>query len=270
MAGAAVASLALASGSAEAVVLIEGFESGLPAGSVLAPGSIGGTSGSVTNLAPTEGAAFGFLTTEGIASIPGGTGGSALLLPAFSLAADDVLLLDLNFLTNDGNGFNDFALVLLLDSVTTDPVAMLYTANTTTALAQASPCLGCPPGDLSPGVTLTPSPAFFDGVETGPLGGGTYGPGKFGGGAGGASGWVTSSYLPGAGSYQLYVAVSNVDDTEENSALAFDSIRFDSRSEPRSDDGHDGPVVPEPNSLLLMSFGAFCAPICRRRRLVRR
>lgn len=238
----------LGSAQAEALILLEGFEGGLPAGSILAPGSVGGTSGAVPNLAPTEGLAFGFLDTTGSTPIPGGTAGSLLLLPAFALADGDVLLLDLNFLTNDGNGFNDFAVAQLVASGTLDLIATLYTADTTGAGIQSAPCLGCPAGAISPGVILSPSPAFLDGVATGPLSGTTYGPDKFGGGAGGATGWVTSAFMPGAGSYQLAFAVSDVDDTRTNSALAVDDIRVDSGSQ-------HGPIIPEPDSLLLLSAG---------------
>ena len=233
---------------AEALILLESFEAGLPAGSILAPGSVGGTSGAVPNLGPTEGAAFGFLDTTGSTPIPGGTAGSALLLPAFALADGDVLLLDLNFLTNDGNGFNDFAVAQLVASGTLDLVATLYTADTTGPGIQSVPCLGCPAGVISPGVILSPSPAFFDGTATGPINGTLYGPGKFGGGPGGSTGWVTSSFAPGPGSYQLAFAVSDLGDTSVNSALAFDNIRVDARAQ-------GGPIIPEPQSFLLFSAG---------------
>ena len=251
---------------AEALMLLESFEAGLPAGSILAPGSVGGTSGAVPNLAPTEGAAFGFLDTSGSAPIPGGTAGSALLLPGFALADGDVLLLDLNFLTSDGNGFNDFAVAQLVASGTLDLVATLYTAETAGAAEQSVPCLGCPAGAISPGVLLSSSPAFLDGVETGPLGGITYGPGKFGGGPGGATGWVTASFTPGAGSYQLFFAVSDVGDTAVESALAVDNIRSDTRSQDRQ--GQSGPVIPEPSSLVL--FGTSLFGLSGARRLRRR
>jgi len=251
VAGVAALVTCLAGAPQAQAVILEGFESGLPAGTVVSAGGVAGTSGAVPNLAPTEGSAFGFLDTTGATPIAGGTAGTTVLSPAFAVPGGLTLSLDLNFLTSDGDGFPDFAYVHLLNSADASLVATLYTANTTGPGAQAIPCLGCPPGAVSAGVTLSPATAFLDGIETGPLGGVTYGPGKFGGGPGGSTGWVQSSYIPGAGSYTLFFAVTDVGDTGVDSGLAVDNVQLTEGRPERPTQ----PFVPEPSSLLLLGLG---------------
>lgn len=202
-----------------------------PPGWTLSNAGIGGLSTAVAGLAPSEGQQFGYidstgLTELGVTGVPGATTGSVMLSSVFTFGAQRILSLDLNFLTNDGEDFPDFAVVQLLNAATGEKVATLYTANTTCDVCRAVPAIGGP-GDISPEVSLNPGSVFFDGKFTGLLGGIPYGPGKWLTGLGGATGWVTSSYTVGPGAYQLAFFVGNVSDAGLESALAFDNIRTD-------------------------------------------
>lgn len=210
---------------ASSVSLIEGFESGLPAGWTLS--GVGGTSGAVTNLAPTQGTQFAYIDNRGGTSTSayGGTAGTTLQSSAISLSAGSVLSLKFSFMTNDGGGYSDFALIQLRNATSGAVVATLATANTTGSVSPAVPAQGGPAPAISPGVTLTPSTAYFNGLATGPIGGDNYGPGKYGGGNGGSTGWVTVNYtVPATGSYKLFFLVSDVGDTGVDSGLAVDEI----------------------------------------------
>src|SRR4051812_36892402 len=78
---------------------------------------------------------------------------------------------------------------------------------------------------IDPGVTLNPNPALLDGLQTGPLGGVTYGPFGFGGNGGGNTGWVSvSDTVSASGLYRLIWEVAGAD-PKIGSALAFDNVR---------------------------------------------
>jgi hypothetical protein len=80
---------------------------------------------------------------------------------------------------------------------------------------------------ISPGVSFSPSPAPLDGVETGPLGGITYGPNAFAGNTGGSTGFVHISYTIGQdGTYHLVWEVADVLAKNLESALATDNVRL--------------------------------------------
>jgi hypothetical protein len=86
---------------------------------------------------------------------------------------------------------------------------------------------------ISPGVTLSPNPAFLDGNFVGPLNGILYGPFGFGGNTGGTTGFVHVSFtlpaLPaGATAFRLIWEVSDVIDHTRESALAIDNVRLGS------------------------------------------
>jgi len=77
-------------------------------------------------------------------------------------------------------------------------------------------------------VSLNPTSASMDGVETGPLNGTTYGPSAYDGtNFGGTTGWVTVSYtFTAAGPVQLVWEVANIGDDSNLTALAIDNIRI--------------------------------------------
>jgi hypothetical protein len=252
--GAAVAawvSMGLLSGAAQADI-VESFEGvGLPAGWFLFGGSVGGVSGASGNVSATAGSQFGYIDTTGgsitsFTGVSGTTQGSFLLSVPFTLSAGSALTMDLNYLSNDGGGFSDYALVQLLNGGGV-PVATLFSAQSVSGVVVpgTDPALA-----LTSGVVLTPgSVATLDGILTGPVGGITYGPGAFGGGPGGSTGWVTSAYVvPLGGTYQLRFLVSDVNDTGVDSALLFDNIR----------------TVPEPGMSVL--FAAAVLAVVRRAR----
>jgi hypothetical protein len=247
----AVAAVLGSGGSRARASPVTSFESGMPAGWVL-QGS-GGTSLAVPNVTPTDGLHFGFIDTQGdvatsFTGVAGSTTGSVLTSALFSVGAGEALALDLNFLTNDGGGYSDYAIVRLLDS-SDNVVATLYTAQTVGSIDQAVPAVNFGGLGLSEGVTLTPPSATFNGLLSGPLDGVAYGPGRYQDGSeegvGGGSGWVTSSYAPGAGTYKLQFIVSDVDDELYDSALVIDNIRTSAVS-----------ANPEPGSLTLAAVGA--------------
>jgi hypothetical protein len=229
---------------------------GLPQGWTLSAGGTGGISTAAADIPPPEGQQFAFIDSTGttdlaVTGVAGATTGSVLLSSAFSVETTRTLSLDLNFLTNDGEDFPDFAVVQLIDAASMARVATLYTANTTCAACRAVPAIGGP-GDVSAGVSLHPGAAYFDGQFAGLLGGIPYGPGKWLSGPGGATGWVTSSYDLAPGRYQLAFFVGNVSDPGLESALAIDNIRTDAGLI----EGFEmAPPVPEPNTLSLLLGG---------------
>ena len=100
------------------------FESGIPGGFTVR-GTVG-TSGAVTNLAPTQGNSFAFLDTTGNA-IPAfdtvtGTEASRLISSPFTVRSGDVLSVDLAFLTQDGDAFQDYAIAAVTNDPVPDPV----------------------------------------------------------------------------------------------------------------------------------------------------
>ncbi|WP_456433673.1 PEP-CTERM sorting domain-containing protein [Thermosulfuriphilus sp.] len=102
---------------------------------------------------------------EGEASLPspdspvvdtsqwGGTTGTYLQSPTFYAEAGAIVHFYANFLTNDGDGYPDFALAQLLDASTGNPVATLYTADAASSFVYGLdpnyPLL--PPGEIPPG-----------------------------------------------------------------------------------------------------------------------
>lgn len=85
---------------------------------------------------------------------------------------------------------------------------------------------------ISPGVTLSPDPAYLNNQNVGPLDGISYGPdySQVPGTTSGTTGWVTSTYtIPTTGSYQLIWEVANVVNAAGADALATDNIRLNNQ-----------------------------------------
>ena len=119
----------------------------------------GTISSSVTGLSASTGSKFAFIDTNaavgsgtiGTTAI-GGTNGTVLTSPSFSLTSGSTLSINVAFLSNDGSPYLDFALVQLFHvgdvPLTNVPAATLFTAiaptaipePAMTALIQASSC----------------------------------------------------------------------------------------------------------------------------------
>lgn len=237
----------------------------LPDGWAISAGGAGGLSTAVANLSPTEGIGFGFIDTTGatdisMTGIDNATTGTVALSKLFTLASSRSVSVDLNFLSNDGEEFSDFAVVQLLDGRTSAVIATLYTANTTCAVCRAVPAIGGP-GSISDGVTLSSNEAYFDGRFSGLLGGIPYGPTRWFDGNGGSTGWVTASYDLEPGTYQLAFIVGNVYDAGLESALAFDNIH----TQGVLIDGLEIAQVPEPGQYIALIGGMAVLLIARKR-----
>jgi hypothetical protein len=108
---------------------------------------------------------------------------------------------------------------------------VLYTASTDNSGLGTDPSVPAvnnpylPP--ISPGVTISPNPAFLDGNPVGPINGITYGPFAFGANVGGTTGFVNVSYvIPTSGTFDLVWETSDVIDHSRPSALAIDNVRL--------------------------------------------
>ncbi len=174
----------------------------------------------------TGGIPFSQLAQYNLAEPPhifGGNTGSFLLSSPFHLKQHETLHISLTFLTLEFPHY-DFGAAYLLSN--NKVVATLYSA------------WGGPEGvsvlnsvPITPGVTLNPAGALFQGNQV-ILGGITYGPDRFQSGVpgphvpGGSLPWVTSSYTPGEGDYQLlFIAYNTVDNAGGATALAIGSIQ---------------------------------------------
>jgi hypothetical protein len=236
------------------------FDAGIPAGWTAVGNA--GTSGAngVVSLAPTGGSQYGWVSTangvNGVA-LPGvggsgnGTNGSTLRSTVFSAAAGDALEFNFNYVTSDGSGFADYAWARLLDA-SFNEVALLFTARTTPS-GSIVPGFSMP----APAATLTPaSVSIIGGAPSwSPLGGSS---GSCYASGCGYTGWVGSSYdIASAGNYMLEFGVTNWNDTQYDSGLAFDGITVG---------GTPIGQVPEPMSLALLGLGMIGMGAARRRR----
>jgi hypothetical protein len=161
------------------------------------------------------------------------------------------------FATNNGTGtFSDFANAALVP-VGGGTSLNLFTARTGIT-NQVVPGFG--EGPLPSGLVLSPGTSTLKGDTwfLDALTGGTsssdpnatqYGPTRFGGGPGGSSDWVNANFTfdsTDAGTYQMYMTVSNVGDTIYSSAFFFAG---------QSISGTPVVTTPEPGTFLLLLLG---------------
>ncbi|WP_028102433.1 NF038132 family protein [Pseudoduganella violaceinigra] len=185
----------------------------------------------VVPLAPGGGSAYAWVSSAGStgqAALPGvgGTGGpsngSSLRSVSFNAAAGSALDFHFDYVTSDGADFGDYAWTRLLDADNT-PVALLVTARSN-ANGNTIPGFDMP----APEATLTPFPVEVAHGQTlwSPLG--TSSDRCYGSGACGATGWVRAQYeIADAGTYRLEFGVTNWNDHNFDSGLAFDAITVD-------------------------------------------
>lgn len=217
---------------------------------------ISGANG-VVPLAPGGGSAYGWISTAGSdvqASLPGvGSGGedangTSLRSVSFDAAVGAQLDFRFNYVTTDGAGFADYAWARLVDN-SDNQVAMLFTARTNEN------------GDAVPGfalpatqATLTPFPVAVTAGATqwAPLGEDS--DECFDTGCG-ATGWVRAQYtIADSGIYRLEFGVSNWEDRDFDSGLAFDAITLGGLPLP----------IPEPGQYAMLLAGLAVLGIGRR------
>lgn len=193
------------------------------------------------------GGSYQYVTTAGglsgkgqIASV-GGTNGSELLTPIFSAASGDALKFYFQYVTSDGAGFADYGFAELLNG-TGSHVAYLFTARTTT-VGNTSPGFGLPANDSTLNPATTPiNPNLTTWSALGSSSGSCYSGGC------GSTGWIQSSYsIATAGNYQLRFGVTNWNDTQFESGLAFNGVTIGDTPVPTG--------VPEPTSWAMMIGG---------------
>lgn len=236
----------------------QGFENGIPNG-WQCQGSCGvaGADGVVT-LAPGSTSQYGYVTTadgaEGVVLPVVGSGsqvttGTRLVSNLFTATAGQALDFKFNYVTSDGADYSDYAWARLLDSTGTE-VALLFTARTSSQ-GSSVPGFGMPAN----AATLTPSQVdVVHGAPDWSLLGGDSGS-CFDTGCG-YTGWVQSTYsIASAGDYYLEFGVTNWDDSQYQSGLAFDGVTLGGVPLP----------VPEPSTYGMMLAGLGLLAAARRR-----
>jgi hypothetical protein len=152
----------------------------------------------------------------------GCTVGSLALSSSFALSTGQTLKVALSFLTADAPHYDTGMCFLLANG---QVQAIMFSGY---GGSEGQNAINVVP--VSAGVTLTPAIAYFQSNHVTLLGGGGYGPTRLDRSSGlqipgGSTPWVTASYAPGAGDYQLlFIAYNTVDDVIP-SALAIASAQ---------------------------------------------
>jgi len=224
------------------------FDAGIPAGWTCTGTCGTSAANGVVPLSPGGGTRYGWVSTFGsdeevsLAGV-GGDGeaanGSRLRSIAFSANAGASLDFRFNYTTSDGEDYADYAWARLLDG-SNNQVALLFTARTRET-GNVVPGFAMP----LPVATITPSTVVIDAGQTNwsPLGDTSdecYDDGC------GTTGWVRSQYAIAAnGIYRLEFGVTNWDDEDFNSGLAFDAITL----------GGEPLPIPEPSTYAMLLAG---------------
>ncbi len=251
----AVALAATAAGAASA----QTFNSGIPANWTCIGACGASPADGVVTLAPGGGSQYGWVSTSnGVddVALPGvggqgeGTNGSVLRSNAFAATAGAALSFDFNYVTTDGAGYSDYAWARLVRTDNSE-AALLFTARTVVD-GTVVPGFDMP----APAATLTPGAVNI--IAGGPLWsplqntlGNCYDVGC------GYTGWINSRYtIATAGSYRLEFGVTNWDDTDYNSGLAFDGVTVGGVPLP----------VPEPGTYAMLLAGLGLLGVAARRK----
>ncbi len=215
-----------------------------------------GPDGVVTS-PPAYGPNYNYVTTtggvNGVGSLPGYTGptdtpgypstttnGSTVTTNTFSASAGSSLSFYFNYVTSDGSGFPDYGWAELNGG---SGSTILFTAATTPT-GNTVPGTDLP--GIAPSVTLNPATSQIipGGPAWSPLG--TWSGDCYAAGCG-YTGWIEMSYtIPAAGNYSLEFGVTNANDTEYDSGLAFAGATV-----------NNVPInpVPEPSSFATLGAG---------------
>jgi hypothetical protein len=211
----------------------------------------------VVPLSPGGGSAYGWISTYNsnsevalpdIGGLGEATTGSSLRSVSFTAAAGAALDFRFNYVTTDGAGYADYAWARLLDTDERQ-VALLFTARTNQN-GNAIPGFEMP----APAATLTPFPVAVAPGQTmwaplGPDSDECYDVGC------GATGWVRAQYaIASAGNYRLEFGVTNWDDQDFDSGLAFDAISVNGAPLP----------IPEPGQYAMLLAGLALMGMWRR------
>lgn len=214
----------------------------------------------VVSLAPGGGSAYGWVSSynstsavalPGVGGVGEATNGSILRSVSFMADANAALDFRFNYVTTDGAGYADYAWARLLDG-DDKQVALLFSARTN------------PNGNAIPGfdmpasaATLTPFPVAVAPGQTmwaplGPDSDECYDAGC------GATGWVRAQYaITNAGKYRLEFGVTNWDDQDFDSGLAFDAFTVGGAPLP----------IPEPGQYAMLLAGLALLSALKPRRL---
>ena len=196
-----------------------------------------GTDGAdgVVTLSPTGNSSYNYISTNGGVTgagslgVGGETNGSLDTSAVFNATAGQTLTFYFNYVTSDGSGFPDYAWSALHD-VNANTNTYLFTARTT-PVGDTSPGFGLP----SNSSTLNPatSPIIAGGTTWSQLGSWS-GQCYLGVGQGcGYTGWIQSTYVvPTAGTYDVQFGVTNANDTQYDSGLAWDGLAIDNNPIP--------------------------------------
>lgn len=240
------------------------FNGGIPAGwNCIGTCGAAAANGVVTGSPMAGSTQYGYVTTfnsSASANLPGvgGTGsatnGSLLRSNAFSMNEGANLTFYFNYVTSDGAGYADYAWARLLNASDLSQAALLFTARTAGDGGPIVPGFEMP----DPAATLTPATqAIQEGTVWAQLGGSSgscYDTGC------GHSDWIFSEFLVGmTGNYVLEFGVTNWNDGQYQSGMAFDGLAVDGAPIPVGS-------VPEPISMVLMGSGLAGIAAARRRR----
>jgi len=198
------------------------------------------------------------------------TNGSRLRTDRFTASAGDRLSVYFNYVSTDGNGYDDYAWARVLDAADDTFVAWLFTARSTNSGTR-----NVVPGDVLDKKAFDPdavivdydrwdfvSKTSTDPVDWSPLGQSNGTCWEDNAKGCGYTGWLQSRHTFAAtGTFRLEFGVVNWGDEAFDSGLAFDYAGLAP--------GSVITPVPEPASWALMALGLVALPVWRRRRQIR-
>ena len=233
--------------------------------------------GDVT-LSPLGNAKYGYVSTadsfeNGVSPLSlgnnhlgGETNGSKILSSSFSAGSNDTLNIQFNYVSTDGNGYDDYAWARLVNADQgNSTVAWLFAARSTNSGPK-----NIIPGDVLDKSDFDPDQRLTNydtwdftakTVDWAPLGSSNNSCWEDDAKGCGYTGWLESSFtFTAAGNYRVEIGVTNWADNAYDSGLAFD---FQTLTDSRI--GSPSPV-PEPETYAMMLAGLAVMSLATRRR----